>query len=135
MSDRLKKIRIISKKQKDKLFNQVPKLEYPFKIYHLIENGQGELHCLIAVSRKQFKKAVTRNRIRRVVRAVIFDIMDDVNAELQEKHQNLYIALVYIGDESPKYIIIKEKIIVFLHRLLNYEENKENTDSTIHTIN
>ena len=135
MSDKLKKIRIISKKQKDKLFNQVPKLEYPFKIYHLIENGQGELHCLIAVSRKQFKKAVTRNRIRRVVRAVIFDIMDDVNAELQEKHQNLYIALVYIGDESPKYIIIKEKIIVFLHRLLNYEENKENTDSTIHTIN
>lgn len=135
MSDKLKKIRIISKKQKDKLFNQVPKLEYPFKIYHLIENGQGELHCLIAVSRKQFKKAVTRNRIRRVVRAVIFDIMDDVNTELQEKHQNLYIALVYIGDENPKYIIIKEKIIVFLHRLLNYEENKENTDSTIHTIN
>lgn len=69
------------------------------------------------------------------MRAVIFDIMDDVNAELQEKHQKLYIALVYIGDESPKYIIIKEKIIVFLHRLLNYEENKENTDSTIHTIN
>jgi len=135
MSDKLKKIRIISKKQKDKLFNQVPKLEYPFKIYHLIENGQGELHCLIAVSRKQFKKAVTRNRIRRVVRAVIFDIMDDVNAELQEKHQKLYIALVYIGDENPKYIIIKEKIIVFLHRLLNYEENKENTNSTIHTIN
>ena len=135
MTDRLKKLRIISKKQKDKLFNQVPKLDYPFKIYHFIENGQGELHCLIAVSRKQFKKAVTRNRIRRVVRAVIFDIMDDVNAELQEKHQKLYIALVYIGDENPKYIIIKEKIIVFLHRLLNYEENKENTDSTIHTIN
>ncbi len=135
MSDKLKKIRIISKKQKDKLFNQVPKLEYPFKIYHLIENGQGELHCLIAVSRKQFKKAVTRNRIRRVVRAIIFDIMDDVNAILQEKHQNLYIAFVYIGDESPKYIIIKEKIIVFLHRLLNYEENKENTNSTTHTIN
>jgi len=135
MTDKLKKLRIISKKQKDKLFNQVPKLDYPFKIYHFIENGQGELHCLIAVSRKQFKKAVTRNRIRRVVRAAIFDIMDEVNAELQDKHQNLYIALVYIGDESPKYKIIKDKIIVFLHRLLNYEDNKENTDSTIHTIN
>jgi len=69
------------------------------------------------------------------VRAAIFDIMDEVNAELQDKHQNLYIALVYIGDESPKYKIIKEKIIVFLHRLLNYEDNEENTDSTIHTIN
>jgi ribonuclease P protein component len=135
MADRLKKLRINSKKQKDKLFSQVPTYEYPFKIYHLLDTGEGELHCLIAVSHKQFKKAVTRNRIRRVVRAAIFEIMDDINKLLQEKNQNLYLALVYIGDDNPKYEIIKEKIIVFLHRLLNYENNKENTDSTTNTIN
>ncbi|MBK6934430.1 MAG: ribonuclease P protein component [Bacteroidales bacterium] len=85
------------------------------------------MHCLIAVSHKQYKKAVDRNRIKRVVRAVMFELMDDINLILKDKNKDLYIALIYIGDKKINYKLIKEKIIVFLQRLLNYENNKENT--------
>lgn len=127
MPNELKKLRINSKKQIERLFKQPFLLEYPFKVHYLIEDGRGEMHCLIAVSHKQYKKAVDRNRIKRVVRAVMFELMDDINLILKDKNKDLYIALIYIGDKKINYKLIKEKIIVFLQRLLNYENNKENT--------
>lgn len=127
MPNKLKKLRINSKKQIERLFKQPFLLEYPFKGHYLIEDGRGEMHCLIAVSHKQYKKAVDRNRIKRVVRAVMFELMDDINLILKDKNKDLYIALIYIGDKKINYKLIKEKIIVFLQRLLNYENNKENT--------
>ena len=58
MPNKLKKLRINSKKQIERLFKQPFLLEYPFKVHYLIEDGRGEMHCLIAVSHKQYKKAV-----------------------------------------------------------------------------
>jgi ribonuclease P protein component len=87
------------------------------------------LQCGVAVSSKNFKKAVDRNRIKRVVREAYRLQKKALQEKLKEKNKGLYIFLVYTGKELPEYQLVYDKVNVILNKLLKQcdEKNTSNT--------
>jgi ribonuclease P protein component len=72
----------------------------------------------VGVSKKQFKKAVDRNRIKRLVR----EAYRVQNAELkkiveEKREQSLSLFILYVGKEMPEFSFVKEKVFAMLEKL------------------
>ncbi|MCG8341099.1 MAG: ribonuclease P protein component [Cytophagales bacterium] len=112
--------RLRSKKLIAQLFEQGETLDiYPLRMFYLpcrptqIPNHQ----VLFAVSKKKFKSAVVRNRIKRKLREAY-----RCNKHLlyKETLNNAYflIAYSYLGsNEKPNFVSIQEKMITSMHHL------------------
>jgi len=72
----------------------------------------------VGVSGKNFKKAVDRNRIKRLTKEVYRLQKKDLQEILKQKKQQLNIFLVYTGKELPDFNTTKEKVNVILNRLI-----------------
>jgi ribonuclease P protein component len=75
------------------------------------------LQCGVGASVKAFKKAVDRNRIKRIMREgyrVQKKFLLDI---LSEKESQLAIFFIYTGKEQPEFKIVNDKIALILHRV------------------
>ena len=72
---------------------------------------------LVGVSKKRFKRAVDRNRIKRLMRECIRKNKEALYPSLEGQDLKLAIMLIYIGNEMPNYQALEAKIILTLHRL------------------
>ena len=71
----------------------------------------------VAVSKKYFKKAVSRNRIKRLMKECYRLQKNDLQNELTQKNIQLECFLMYTGNELPEYNIVFEKMTNILKRL------------------
>jgi ribonuclease P protein component len=105
---------------------------YPFKIFYLIDENLFNslkkyssekkkiiLQCGVAVSSKNFKKAVERNRVKRLMRESYRQQKNFLKDDLQGKNKQLALFLIYTGKELPEYKMVSDKIELILHRLVN----------------
>ena len=83
------------------------------------------VQLLISVPRSLFKKATDRNRIKRLIREGYRKNKHLLYESLEERHEQMMICLQYTPKEILSYQFIREKIIVLLQRLKEY--NAENT--------
>ncbi len=107
----------------DRLFTQGYSLfKYPIKIVWLpaqFDNNHS-VKVVISVSKRRFKKAVDRNRIKRLLRECfrlhksIFD---------NESGRQLFLGIVYTGKELPEWKNL-EPIIIELFQRLSKEYEK-----------
>lgn len=84
---------------------------FPFRIVYL--ETEKQLSCLQAgftVSTRHFKKAVDRNRIKRLMRESYRQQKNNLLAKLEENHKNLAIFFIYTGNELPNYPLVFETI-------------------------
>ena len=99
-----KEEKLKSKRAIDSLFSDGSSFkEYPFKVlYNRINSSACTNQVLISVPKRRFAKAVTRNRIKRLIRETYRLSKSDLkkNSELQGKYFAL--AFVYIGKDVPK---------------------------------
>lgn len=97
--------------------NQHLKL-YPFKlVYYTGKNTKSEVQFGVTVSKRNFKTAVMRNRIKRQMREgyrtnkyILLDKIKDLNLTVP-------IMLIYVAPEPLSSKEINKKIIQLLHRL------------------
>jgi ribonuclease P protein component len=83
-----------------------------------------EAKILFAVSNKNFKKAVDRNRIKRLLRESYRKNKHILYDTLAGRNENLMIILQYTGKTILTYKETEAKIILILQRLLlKHEEN------------
>ena len=122
-----KEERLHSKKLIQQLFTDGSSFfVYPFKvIYKQAPEAKGfPASVLISVSKKKFKSAVKRNRIKRLFRESYrknkYILID--SEEEEEKHTSLLIAFIYVADTIMEYHEIEKKIILILQRLKNKDE-------------
>ena len=91
--------------------------KHPVKLLWMpVEPGSGGRNkVLISVSKRNFKRAVDRNKIKRLLRECYRK--NKQATEAIYKDQKLLIGLIYIGKEIPRFYLLEPIIIELLHRL------------------
>ncbi len=99
--------------KKGKSFN-----DFPFRVIYLFpEDNKSQLQAGFAVSSKIFKRAVDRNRIKRLMREAYRLQKNSLQKLLEEKQNNLVIFIVFTGKELPVFTETKDKVQSLLRRL------------------
>lgn len=115
-----KEERLHSKKQIEQLFNEGDSFfVYPFKVIFLAtENEESRFpQILISVSKKNFKRAVDRNKIKRLIREAYRKNKTHLINTLNNNQTSLMIGLIYTAKTLLSYAEIERKIILILQRL------------------
>jgi ribonuclease P protein component len=100
-----KEEKLCSKKEIDSLFKDGNSfVEYPLKvIYNELDSSIANTRVLISVPKRRFRKAVDRNRIKRLIREGYrkskMEFLENLNAD----GKYFALAFVYIGKDIPHY--------------------------------
>lgn len=93
---------------------------YPLKLIWLTASGEGPMtQVLFAISKKNIRRAVNRNLIRRRMREVWRKELPLLEAVLASRGLRLSIALVYSHKEPVDYNEIEKKIKLLIQKLLD----------------
>ena len=94
--------------------------QYPLKVIYMpVESSAGPaVQVLIAVPKKKFKRAVDRNRIRRMIREAYRLNKKGLLDLVGRSGKNLRIGFVFIGNEIPAtYAEIEDKLAAAIMKL------------------
>ena len=127
--------RLKSRKQIEQLFNEGEKFSVaPFRIFYSIQQLTTD-HSLLTthfgagVSAKNFKKAVDRNRIKRLTREAWRTQNVQLKGKLQSTRKHLNVFFIYTGKELPDFSTVKDKLTVALKKLLQKIDENFSPDS------
>jgi ribonuclease P protein component len=123
--ERLKSRKIIDQLFKEGKFFSV----FPIRVvWQYRQNADVHLQAGFTVSTKHFKKAVHRNRIRRLMKEAYRLQKNNLQLQVEQNNKQLAIFLMYVGKEIPDYSLVTEKIKIVLSRLqkMVHEESTAN---------
>jgi len=97
---------------------------YPFKVVFMPNPAVSfpPVQLLIVAPKRGYKKAVDRNRIKRLVREAYRCNKHILWSSRQVSGQQLLVAVVYVGKTILPYAEIEKKLILILHRLSKKDE-------------
>jgi ribonuclease P protein component len=126
--------RLKSRKQIEQLFNEGKSFYLsPFRIYYLVTPlitiSVSTLQFGTGVSVKNFKRAVDRNRVKRLIReAYRLQKQRLQEAVMQERFQ-LNIFFIYTSKELPAFNVVKEKVNLILNKLTKLVNENNSPDT------
>ena len=114
---------------------------FPFKvIYQITGNAAAEkddklltnnnqIKCAFSVSKRHFKKAVYRNRIKRLMREAYRLQKNELQYQLEQGNRSLTVFILYVSSELPEHTMVVSKMSTVLKRLQKIvnEETVANT--------
>ena len=117
-----KKERLKSRKQIEHLFSEGKNFPLaPFRIYYWVTpvaaKSDSNLQFGVGVSGKNFKRAVDRNRIKRLTREAYRLQKNQLQEVLTGKNLQLNIFFIYTSKGLAEFNIVKEKVNVILNKL------------------
>jgi ribonuclease P protein component len=137
--------RLKSRKSIDRLFREGKSFSvFPFKVFYVLEPANGGARALAApkvgsetpigpeaavrkgaplqagfgVSSRLFRKAVDRNRIKRLSREAWRLQRHSLSGNLLQKGRVMSVFLLYTGKQLPDYPLVTQKIGVALQKLI-----------------
>ena len=102
---------------------------FPFRVLWKFNDTGGSIQTGFAVSTKHFKKAVDRNRIKRLMREAYRLQKNELQSLLTHQQKQLAVFIIYVGNELPEYDLVFDKITNVLTRLIKI--SNENTPANI----
>lgn len=102
---------------------------FPFRVYYLSQPSSFFLQFGAGVSNKNFKKAVDRNRIKRLAREAWRLQKNILEESLKGNNKTLSVFLIYTQKELPDYKTIYDKTGLILKKLVKIinETDSSNT--------
>jgi len=76
-------------------------------------------NVLISVPKKRFKRAVKRNRLKRLIREAYRLNKQELIEKLEEKQLQIHIAFNYVSDDELDFVSIEKKIKLSLQKLID----------------
>ena len=116
--------RLKSRKLIEQLFSKGQRMAlFPYRVFFLFEKNENQypknkLQCGVGVSARNFKKAVDRNRIKRVTREAYRLQKTELDLQMKGHAQSLFVFLIYTGKELPAFTVVKEKMAIILQKLI-----------------
>lgn len=95
-------------------------IAYPLRIVYQLSEEKSDVpvKILISVPKKKFKKAVNRNRIKRLIREAYRLNKTDFLSAMEKKEINLSLAITYVSDKETDFSKIQEKVTLALSKVL-----------------
>jgi len=124
-----KEERLYEKKLIDQLFKDGKSFfVFPFKVFYVPLEVEGYFlpKVLLSVPKRNFKRAVDRNRIKRLMREAYRRNKSSLSKEEEGCRHQLLIGLIYTAKVEMDYVGIERKIILILQQLL--EKNEQVTE-------
>lgn len=128
--------RLKSRKQIEQLFKEGKTFSVsPLRIYYSVdadvkkENSTSALQFGVGVSTRNFKKAVDRNRIKRLLREAYRLQKNELKDKVTQKKIQLNLFIIYTGRELPAYNLIFEKVAVALQKVVNIADESTEANS------
>jgi ribonuclease P protein component len=96
----------------------------PFRVYYQLTKNEkeklpkGKLQFGAGVSSRNFKKAVDRNRIKRLTREAYRLQNFLLKERINESEQSLSVFFIYTGRELPDFNLVKDKTVIALKKLI-----------------
>ena len=91
---------------------------FPLKmIYDFVQEETFSLRAGVTASSRKFKKAVDRNRVKRVMREAYRLQKIPLQKLLMTEGQSMALFFIYIGKEMPVYKEVHDKMGVLLQKL------------------
>ena len=128
-----KKEKLKSRKQLEALFSKGKTfLLFPVKVFYLLPETplDNVVKTGVGASSRTFKKAVQRNRIKRLLREAYRLNKHPLHQFLQTHNRQLVVFLLYIDKQLPKKNSIQPKMPVILEKLMS-ELSKMFEDETL----
>jgi ribonuclease P protein component len=127
MDQRLgKNYKLCSKILIDTLFNEGSRLKsYPLmmRFMSVDEDLPAPFQCLFSVPKRNFKQAVKRNRIKRLMREAVRKNKHVIEEKITHTGKNYVIALMYSDKKMPSYAMIEKRVKTLFENLSPPKDN------------
>lgn len=110
--------RLKSRKKLQQLFSEGKNIRTPcLRLIYLVEGGNAAVKCGVGVSAKYFKRAVDRNRIKRLLRESYRLQQYDLKKYIESTVHQLSLFILYTGKDLPDYNLLYENVGLALQKL------------------
>lgn len=93
-------------------------IAFPFRIVYLIGKAEAEpsLKVLFSAPKKRFKRAVTRNHFKRLMREAYRTNKHELKKTIADNQLEVQIAFSFVGDKNIEWLYIEQKMQSALHK-------------------
>lgn len=98
---------------------------FPFKVFYLFKENDEPLQAGFSASTRNFKKAVDRNRIKRITKEIYRLSKNKLATKLTDDKKQLSLFIVYIDKELPSFHGANEKMQVIINKLIRLVHEKD----------
>lgn len=92
---------------------------FPLRVVYLpVDELEATVSILVSVSKRHFKRAVKRNRVKRQIREAYRLNKHALLDALDERQRRLAVAFIYLSDEQVDSAVIEERMKTALARIV-----------------